>query len=214
MSTIHHLSQQPWKFDVMELEVGDRGFLKITFSSVTTWTVRGARGWDQMHPPPPLPVPPVAARTPYIPGLRGPRLSCCGAGDKLWEETTPALPLWPHWTSESEAQPAGSWTAARPGPHLAAEAKAQILPELRRLRWLTLHTAPTGYRLVGSDFPPSTQLSPAGLGAQGALGKPAPSDWLGKAMKAPMLQHLSLGRKLTLPQSFSLSPARWKKALF
>lgn len=116
MSTIHHSSQQPWKFDVMELQVGDRGFLKITFSSVTTWTVRGARGWDQMHPPPPLPVPPMAARTPYSPGLRGPCLSCHGAGDKLWEETTLALSLWPHWTSESEAQPAGSWTAARPRP--------------------------------------------------------------------------------------------------
>lgn len=69
-----------------------------------------------MGPPPPLPVPPMAARTPYSLELRGSRLPRDGARGKLWEERSPALPLWPQRTSAPEAAPAGSWTAARPRP--------------------------------------------------------------------------------------------------
>lgn len=78
-----------------------------------------------MGPPPPLPVPPMAARTPYSLGLRGSRLPREWASGKLWEERSPALPLWPQRTSAPEAAPAGSWTAARPGPHLTAGAKGR-----------------------------------------------------------------------------------------
>nr|KAF6480868.1 hypothetical protein HJG59_010662 [Molossus molossus] len=160
----------------MELEVGDRGFLKITFSSVTTWTVRGARGWDQMHPPPPLPMPPVAARTPYSPGLGVPACLAMEPGTNCGKKQPQLCPCGPSGHQSLRPSQQGPGQLPGPGPHLTAGAKAQILPGLRRLQWLTLHTAPTGYRLAGADFLSSTQLSPAGLGAQGALGKPAPSD--------------------------------------
>lgn len=72
-----------------------------------------------MGPPPPLPVPPMAARTPYSLELRGSRLPREGARGKLWEERNPALPLWPQRTSAPEAAPAGP--GQRPGPGLTSQ---------------------------------------------------------------------------------------------
>lgn len=115
-----------------------------------------------------------------LPGCRVP-----GPSGKLWEETSPALPLWPQWTSESEAHVSkvldGCQTQALPSHLLGqgqrqaqARAKAQMLPELRWLQWMTLHPASPGHRLEGQVLLPSTQLSPAGPGVPGALGSLAP----------------------------------------
>lgn len=175
MSTIHHSSQQPWKFDVMELEVGDRGFLKITFSSVATQTEEQEAGTKctsllpcQCHPWLPGPHTALDSGVPACPAME--------PGTNCGKKRPQLCPCGPIGRQSLRPSQQGPGQLPGPGPHLTAGAKAQILPELRRLWWLTLHTAPTGYRLAGSDFLPSTQLSPAGLGAPGALGKPAPSD--------------------------------------
>lgn len=79
---------------------------------------------------------------------------------------------------------------------------------------MTLRPAPTGYRLAGCIFLPSTQPSPAGLGAPGALGSPAPPDLQlvreshGGSQATPSFRRAG---SPCHPEPLSLSPAGWDR---
>lgn len=160
-----------------------------------------------MGPAPPLPVPPMAARTPYSLELRASRLPREGARGKLWDERSTALPLWPQWTSAPEAAPAGSWTASRPGPSPHSRGQGTDPARAKAALGLTLHPAPTGCRR-GAGSLPGAQLSPAGLGATGALGSPALPDLqlVRKSCEVAMLPP-PFTEQEPAPRSLSLSPA-------
>lgn len=218
--TIHHSSHQPWKFKMSWNQGGGRGpFFKLLFPLLQHGQLKQLEEGAESTPLPPLPVPPAPTRTPHSPRLRSLPVVSLGLEANCGKKRAQLCPCGPSGRQSLRPVSAGSWTAARPrpSPHsrgAGARTKAQILPELRWLQWMTLHVAPPGHRLEGRVLLPNTQLSPAGPGAPGASGSLAPPDLqLEGASRegAQCCSHVSLGREQAAGH-LSPSPAGWNKS--
>lgn len=167
-------------------------FFKLLFPLLQRGQLKQLEERAESTPLPPLPVPPAPTRTPHSPRLGSLPVVSLGLEANCGKKRAQLCPCGPSGRHSLRPVSAGSWTAARPrpSPHsrgAGARTKAQILPELRWLQWMTLHVAPPGHRLEGRVLLPNTQLSRLVREHQGLRGAwhLQTCSWRGQAVKAP-----------------------------